>query len=168
MSVEEHSLNACEGIECAIDVLPACLNHADFFVGKVVNRLFEDVWIWHKVCIEDEEVFALGCFCAILEGSGFEACAVGTMDVLSIEATFDEFSYLLLTNFGGFVGGIVENLDLKFFFGVVEVRDRVEKSLHDVHLIETWELDGNQWQFLEFFGGLRALAGVLEVEAKDH
>src|ERR1039458_1361965 len=57
----------------------------------------------------------------------------------------------------GFVGGIVEQLNVKFFFWIVEPADSVEQSLHDVLLVKNGQLHGDARQVVEARRGLRSL-----------
>ena len=43
VTVEENGLNPSQERVAAVDVLPPCLDHADFGVGEVWDRLFEKV-----------------------------------------------------------------------------------------------------------------------------
>lgn len=49
------------------------------------------------------------------------------------------------SDFASFVGGIVENLNVHEFAGIIELRDGIDEALNYVALVEDRKLYGNLW-----------------------
>jgi len=168
---------------------PAGLDHADAGVGELVDDAADPVGPGDEVGVEDGDEIALGDFEAFLEGSGLEAVAVGAMDVVDGlgRKSFGASGIALhdgLGDDGGFVGGVVEELDLEAVARVVEAAAGVDEAVDNELLVIDGELDGDEGELIvgeargRFFGvGGFALVAVVEpdeliamdaVEGKDH
>ena len=73
----------------------------------------------------------------------------------------------MAADFHGFVSRVVEELDLHFVLRIIQRRDRGEKPVHDVHLVENRELDRDQRDFAEIFERLGMLPRVFQVKKYD-
>ena len=81
MAVEQDGLDLGEQAVVAVEVGPAGLDHADFGLGEVMDDAHEPVGRGHEVGVEDGDELAVGDFEAGVERAGFEAVAVGAVDV---------------------------------------------------------------------------------------
>lgn len=71
-------------------------------------------------------------------------------------------------NLLGFIGGVVEDLDLQLVLGVVHGADGFDEAIDDELLIEYGELDGDPRQFVEEAGWCAGgILAVLEVEVAE-
>ncbi len=98
------------------------------------------------------------------EGTGLVAVAVGAVDVLDVMAEATHAIAAVFGDAGGLIRGIVEDLDLEFFAGVVEFAGAFDDALGDVHFVVHRKLDGDFGEFGEFAGGLGDFFVVLVVE----
>ena len=73
MTVEEHGLKAGEEGLFAIEMIPAHLNKADFWIGEVINGSAQNIWGRNKVGIQDKDQFACAEFHAMGKGSCLES-----------------------------------------------------------------------------------------------
>jgi hypothetical protein len=89
------------------------------------------------------------------------------MDVLDIETGGAEAPDLGLGDGAGFIGGIIEDLNLKQVPGVVELADAIEEALDDVELIEDGKLDGHTGRRLEVTDRDGHILPMLEEEIND-
>lgn len=143
---------------------PAGLNHADGGVGEVVDEFVEVVGSGEEVGVEDADEFAGGLGHCCVEGTCFEAGAVGTMVVGDVVALGAQFGAEAGAVGGSFVGGVVENLDLEAVAGIVEGGDGVEEAVDHECLIEEGELDGDLGEVVEvreLFGFVLAMMPVV-------
>ena len=136
MAVEQHGLHLGEEVEVAVEVSPAGLHHADFFVGEVMHCLFEEVLGDDEVGIEDGDQFARGRGDAGLESTSFVALTIVAMAILHIEATLYVTGDEGRSVSGGLVGRVVENLDLEKAVRVTDFAGALEQAFHHIKLIE--------------------------------
>jgi hypothetical protein len=69
----------------------------------------------------------------------------------------------------GLIRRIVENLDVQFVGGILQLADRLQKALDYVLFIENGELHGHARQVFEVRGRLgRAILAVLVVQVDQH
>ena len=69
----------------------------------------------------------------------------------------------------GFVGGIVEHLDVEFLRGILQLADGFEQALDHVLLVEDRQLDGNARQIRKTGSGRRgAFFSMLVIEIHQH
>ena len=122
VAVEQDGFDLGEEAVVAVEVGPAGLHHADFRLGEVVDDLHQPVARRDEVGVEDGDELAAGGFKAFVEGSGLEPVAIGAVQ---IDDGVAEGAITLADGRGdlfGFVGGVVEDLNLEQFAGVVEIR----------------------------------------------
>ena len=100
-------------------------------------------------------------FQTFLEGAGFESGAVGAVQVDDVVAERTVAIDDELGHFFGFVGGVVEDLNVEEIAGVVEAADGLDEAVDDELLVEDGELDGDAGELVEAAGGL--VGGVLPV-----
>jgi hypothetical protein len=168
MAIEEHGLDAGEDGVGAIEVTPSGLDHADGRVGEEVDGLAEHVRRGDEIGIEDEDEIAFAALHSGFEGAGFETGTVGAMDELDIEAGGAQFGDLFGGDFSGFVGGIVEDLDLEEVTRVIEGGDGSEEALDDVQFVENRQLDRDSWQVVESRARLRRFMPIFQEKIDDN
>ena len=114
-----------------------------------------------EVGVEDGDEFAGGGFEALVESAGFKSDAVGAVEIDDRVAhgpvAFDDGS----GDFFGFVGGVVEDLDLQQLARIFDLADGVDEAVDDELLVEDGELDGDAGQLLEM--RRRLVRGILAV-----
>ncbi len=167
MAIEQDRLDLGEQRIVAVDVGPAGLHHADLWISEMVNALQEEVGRRNKVGVEDGDELALRGLQASFEGSGFVAFAIGAVEVdhriSERGVAIDEQA----RDFHGFVGRIVEQLDVELVFRVIEAADGIEKAVDYVLLIEDRQLHGDARQFGKVsgrFGRLVLLVLVIKID----
>ena len=72
MTIEEHRLDPGEHVEGSVEVTPAGLDQPDALIGEIVDGLLQEVRIWDKVRIKNEQILALGRLGAIFQRAGLE------------------------------------------------------------------------------------------------
>jgi hypothetical protein len=77
------------------------------------------------------------------ERAGFEPVAVGPVVVRNRIAQRGVAFYQRSSYFYGFIGGIVEQLDIELFTGIIQAADGLQQTLDHVLLIEDRQLDGD-------------------------
>ena len=146
---------------------PTGLDHADGWVGEVVDEFVEVVGSWEEVGVEDADEFAGGLRHGGVEGACFEAGAVGAVVVGDVVALGAEFGAEAGAVGGGFVGGVVENLDLEAVARVIEGGDGVEEAVDHEGLIEEGELDGDFGEVFEAGGLFGFVLAMMPVVPED-
>ena len=85
VTVEHDGLQTRQKIVLAVDVRPAHLRAANQWIGEEVDELAQAVGLRNEVSIEDCEQFAFRKLVSVLERAGFEASAIGAMNVVDIK-----------------------------------------------------------------------------------
>jgi hypothetical protein len=148
VAVEQDALHLGEGAESAVQVLPAHLHHAHAVVGEVVHRAAEEFLGRDEVGVEHRHELAGRGQEAVLQRAGLEALAVGPVDVVDVEPLGAPVLDGPPGDERGLVERVVEDLDLEQLARIVELADRPDEPLDDVHLVEDGELDGDPGQLL--------------------
>src|SRR2546426_12288826 len=76
MAIEKHGLYACEQRITAVQMPPACLNHAYFWIGKKINRAFEQVRLRNKISVQDADELTIGALEPNGQRARFESGAI--------------------------------------------------------------------------------------------
>ena len=100
----------------------------------------------------------------MVEGTGLESGAVGAVDVRDIKAQLAVALADSLGHLDGFVGGIVQELDLQLLPGPLHLDDVVHETLNDVHLVENSQLNRDVGQVVLVALGLGFVLLVLVVK----
>ncbi len=149
-----------------IEMRPASLYHADLWIGKVVDRAQQEVFRWSEVGVEDGNEFA---FCRLQASCESARFITVTISAVVIANGMPESGVALdqsASHVDSLVGGVVQNLDIKFVARIVYLADRIQQSLNDILLVEDRQLDGDARQFLEMrnrFCGAILLVLVVKV-----
>ena len=144
MAVEHQRLGLGQERVGAVQVPPACLDHADLRIGdEVRNDLEQKVGLGKKVGVEHGDEVALGHFETRVEGAGLEAGAIGAMHVGDFEV---RLGVAKLGDVGagegfGFVGRVVEDLNLERAARIANGRDVVEQTGDDGGFVEDGQLN---------------------------
>src|ERR1017187_6141095 len=146
MAIEQNGFDLGQKRVVAIDVRPACLHHADFRIGEVMDALHQKVGWRDKIGVKDGNVFAFSRFQSYFQSAGFVAFTIVAMQVID---GMSQRSVAIDQNAGdlhGFVGGIIQQLDVEFVFRIFEAADRVKQPFHDVLLVKNGQLHGDARQ----------------------
>ncbi len=145
MSIEEDGFNLRKEGIVAVEVGPASLDHPDLVaalgIQKIGNRAAEEILLRNEVSVENGDELALRGFQAVFEGAGLVTFAVCAMDVRNPHALCSVALDAAAGDLLGFVGGVVENLDIEELARIVETRHGFDKPLDDVALVEDGKLD---------------------------
>ena len=135
----------------------------------MVHGALEDVRVGHEVGVEDQHQLALGGAQAVLQCAGLEPGAIRAVHILDVEiwVAHDELGNLVATDVAGFVGGIVEDLDLEAVARIANRGHGVEQPLGHVHLVVQRELHGHRGQLGELALLDRLLVAVPIVEIDE-
>ena len=117
-----------------------------FGVGEVVDALQQKVGRRNKVGVKDGNEFALGRFQSCRQSARLEALAIVAVQV---DDGISQCGVALHQNAGdlnGFVGRVVEQLDVELIFRILEPADGVEQPVHDVLLVKDRQLHGDARQ----------------------
>ena len=147
VTVEHDGLQTRQQIVLAVDVRPAHLRATDQWIGEEVDELAQAIRLGNEVGVEDGEQFALGRLVSVLERAGFEASAIGAMNVVNIETLRGVFRDCGFGDADCFVSRVVEHLNLQLLARIVDCGNRFEQTIDDVQLVEEWKLNGDSRQF---------------------
>lgn len=151
-----------------VEVGPAGLDDADFGVSEVVNGLAEEVCGNDEISIEDGDDEAGGGFQTGLQSPCLVAVAILAVVVFDGMAHGAVFGHQAFGEGMGFVGGIVQDLNLQEMAGVVHLDDLIDEAFDDVTLVVERELNGNGREFGEQLRGRgKEVFAVLEVAADN-
>jgi len=165
VAVEEDRFDLGEQAVVAVEMRPAGLHHADFGLVEVVDDVHQPIGRGDEICVEDGDQVALGYLQACVESSCLEAVTIFAVHVDDGVAeggvTLDDAGGYLL----GFVGGVVEKLNLKLVGGVLHGADGFYQPVDDELLVVDGQLHGDARQFGEVASRLRIVVLlVLEIE----
>ena len=102
-----------------------------------------------KVGVEDGHDFAGRGLQSVLQRAGFVAMAVVAMDVFDGQAGGLVFAHQALGEGMGFVGGIVQHLDLQQVARIIDFGGLFEQPLHHVTFVIDRKLDGDARKLVE-------------------
>ena len=161
VAVELNGLDLGQEAVVAIQVRPARLRHADLGLGEMVDDVHEPGGRRDEVGVEDRDELTPRGLESVVERAGFVAVPVGAVDVLDRvpcgAAAGDEGG----GDLAGFVGGVVEQLDVELPARVIQFAAGIDQPVDDVLLVEDRKLDGNAGELGEAAGGLAG--GILLV-----
>ena len=71
------------------------------------------------------------------------------MDEFGVESCGDQFGDFPSADVHGFVGGVVQHLDLQPVARVIETGDGIDETCDDMLFVENGQLDGDQRQIFK-------------------
>ena len=143
VSVQQNRFHLCQQRVIAIQVSPARLHHPDSRILKVWNRAPQKIALRDKIRVENPNKFATRGFQSIFQRAGFEARAIGAVNVSDRHAFGGVAFHASTGDLLRFIGRIVEYLHVEQFGRVIKFRDRFNQPLDHVALVENRELDGD-------------------------
>ena len=149
MTVEQDRLHLREKRIIAVDVCPPCLHHASLGIGEVMNRAQQKIFWRREVRVENRDELSLRRFHPLRQRTGFVTLAVAAMVVADRITQRCIALHQPSRHFDGFVGGIVEQLDVEFLPRILQLADRLQQPLHHILLVEDRQLHRNSRQFLK-------------------
>ncbi len=99
----------------------------------------------------------------LVQGASLEAGAIGSMDVLDVDALRRMTAHRQLGDLARLVGRIVQYLDLETIARVVDAAHGIDEPIDDVHFVVERELNGNGRQRIEHEARHGLLVLVLHV-----
>ncbi len=90
----------------------------------------------HEVGVEDRDELARGLVQAGFQRSRLVARAIDAMEILDVEPARGMPAHRELGNFRRLVGRVVEDLNFHQLARIVDLADRVDQAVGDVHLVE--------------------------------
>src|ERR1019366_2757099 len=136
MAVEQNGLDLGEYRVVAVDMRPASLHHAHLGIGEVMDALQQKVGGRNKIGVKNGDEFSLRRFQSFRQGSGLVALAIVAVQVLDRMSQGGVALYQNAGDFNGFVGRVVEQLDVEFLSWIVEPADGVEQPVHHVLFVK--------------------------------
>ena len=141
--VQKERLGAGQPRFVLVEMLPAGLHHADPGVRHRREELLEEGGLGDEIGVENEDVFTGRRLETRGEGARFVAAAGGAVQNRDVDAPPPPLAGAPPGEGGGFVGGVVEDLDLEEVAGVGEAAGGIDEALDDVPLVVDGELDGD-------------------------
>src|SRR5689334_21398839 len=161
--VEDHGFHLSQMVVVAIEVSPSSLDHSDLRVGELVNGLVQELRVGNKVRVKDGDELTCGHLQSGVEGARLESKAIVTMQVMNVDALpaqgFDRLARHVL----GFIGGVIQQLNLQQLGGVPDLGHRLDQPLNHKHLVVDRQLDRDCRQRLES-GWLRYTPSVSQIQ----
>ena len=149
MAVEQNGFDLGQQRVVAVDVRPARLHHADLGIGEVMDALHQKVGRRNKIGVKDGDEFALCRFQSCLQSARLVALAIVAVQVNHWISQGGVALHQKAGDLNGFVGRVVEQLDVEFFPRIVEPADGVEQPVHHVLLVKDGQLHGDARQVVE-------------------
>ena len=143
VAVEQNRFDLSEEGIVAIEVGPARLRHADFWILEIRDRTAKKIRFGNEVGIKDSNKFTESRFQSIFKSACFETFAVAAMNMADGNALRGVAFDASLCDLAGFVGGIVQDLNIEKFRRVIEPRDGFDQTFGDVAFIENRKLHGD-------------------------
>ncbi len=140
MAVQEERLHPRQERVIRVDVAPPGLHHAQGRVREMGDGPAQEVRGRQEVRVEDGQELTLGQAQAVGQGPGLEAVAVRPGDAADVEAQGAFFRDLLFHQRAGFIGGVIQNLDLQQPLGVIQAADRLDHAVRHVVFVVQGQL----------------------------
>ena len=127
MAVERHRLGTRQQRVFGVQMLPACLHHADTGIRDEIRNSFEEeILPRDEVGIENGDELTAGKLQAFPECSRLETLPVLAPELLDVESLLPELFHVRCDHLHGAVRRIVQQLDLQLVLRVVDRRDALE------------------------------------------
>src|SRR5207245_9242215 len=169
MAVEQDRFHFGKKRIIAIDVRPARLHHADFWIGEMVDRAQQEVLWWHEVRVKDGNELACCGFHSLRQRARLVALSVCTMVIRDRKPTGSISVDLAAGYRASFVGGVIEKLDVEFPKRVIQSADGIQQALDHKPFIKNRELDRNPRELRELATRLdRVVLLVLVIEIDQY
>ena len=152
VAVDTHRLGAGEETFFPVQVPPASLDQAGSFGGEMREEASDKIRFGDEIGIEDRDELAVGSGHGIGEGSGLVAGADFPADDVDPDTFCLELCGDAVDQLAGFIGGVVEHLDLVEVRRVIECGDGADGALGNVELVVNWELGGDFGEAVCFAG----------------
>src|SRR5438094_6895676 len=149
MAVEQDRFHFGKKRIVAIDVRPARLHHADFWIGEMVDRAQQEVLWWHEVRVKDGDELASCGFHSLRQRARLVALSVCTMVIRDRKPTGSISVDHAAGYRASFVGGVIEKLDVEFPKRVIQSADGIQQALDHKPFIKNRELDRNPRELRE-------------------
>jgi hypothetical protein len=143
VTVEHERLHAREQALLTVQMPPTRLHHADRWVAEITDDGAEKIRLGNEVRVEDGDELALGALQPELECAGLVPGPVTATQVHRVEPAVAELENLAARQSLGFVGRVVEDLDLEPLSRVVEPRDCIEQPLDHRRFVVERKLNGD-------------------------
>lgn len=99
------------------------------------DGLLQEIWLGQKISVENGNKFVLSIFYIILQGVCFKVLLFFFLDLFNIEVFCLYSFYFFVYYFDGFICGIVQNMDFKVVFGIIESGYVVDQVFNDIQFI---------------------------------
>src|SRR5207302_416252 len=167
MSIQENCLHPGEQGIAPIQMPPPSLDHSDLRVGEEMDGLFEQVFLWHKIGVQDAKKFAFGSSETHRQRSSLKASAISPMDTLHVKTTLAQFLCTGSGDLASLIRRIVQDLYLQKLLRIIQFAYRTDQSLGHVHFVENWQLHSHFRQFFELAQRHRRSIAVFQVQIND-
>ena len=159
MPVEQNGFDLGQQRVVAVDVRPARLHHADLGIGEVMNALHQKIGRRNKISVKNGNELALRRFQSFRQSARLEALAIVAVQVVNRMSQGGIAIDQETSDLHGFVGRIVEQLDVELFFRIVEPAHGVKQPVYYVLLIKDRQLhrDARQVIRMKMRRGCRGL-----------
>src|ERR1700732_794613 len=149
MAVEQNGFYLGQHRVVAVDVGPPRLHHADLGIGEVMDALQQKVGRRNKISVKDGNEFALCRFQSFGQSAGLVALTVVAVQVGNRMSQCGVAIHQNAGDLYGFVGRVVQQLDVELFFRIVEPAHGIEEPVDHVLLIKDRQLHGDAGQIIE-------------------
>ena len=149
MAVEQNGFDLGQQRVVAVDVRPARLHHADLGIGEVMDALQQKIGRRNKIGVKDGNEFALRRFQSFRQSARLEALTIVAVQVGDWISQGGVAFHQKASDLHGFVGRVVEQLDVELFSRIVEPADGVEQPVHHILLVKDRQLHGDARQVVE-------------------
>jgi len=133
--VEEEALGAGEPVGVFVEMIPAGLHHPDAGLLERGQQLPDQIRLGHEVRVQHQQELAVGTAHARGQGARLEARALPAADVAHVDAPGPPPRHPPGDEVHGFVGGVVQHLDLEGAGRIVERARGVDHPPGDGGLI---------------------------------
>src|SRR5947208_14038046 len=154
MAVEQDRFHFGKKRIVAIDVRPARLHHADFWIGEMMDRAQQEVLWWDEVRVKDGDELACCGLHPLRQRARLVALAVCTMVIRARKHTRSISVDHAAGDRLSFVCGIIEKLDVEFLKRVVQSADGIQAPLNYKPFIKNRERDRTPQERRELGTGL--------------
>ncbi len=150
---------------------PAGLNNAQLGrIGKMRYGLAQKIGVGHKIGVKYGDKLAAGRKQAIGQRAGFKAGPLPAMDQLDVDSLRPVKIHPRLGQLGGFIGGVIEHLNLQQMGRIIEPDGGVDQPFNHQRLVEHRQLHSDRRQVGGSRGRWRGgrAAAVQAIQQSEH
>jgi hypothetical protein len=144
------------------------LDEAGFPIGEMREQTAEEVGRRNEITVKDRDELTVGGRHRIAESTGFVTLTDLAADHIDPDSFRSQLTRNAIDEFAGFIGRVIEDLDLMEMMRVIKRSDSPDRPLGDIEFVVERELGGDFREICGFSGGMGFIPDLFQHVAGGH